>query len=191
MSGRVRGSFFAEYVRMVRRQKDVDWSRILPPEDVGYLACRIEDDDWYPMTTFERLGLAILSHVEGATLDAVRMWGRFSASLYSSQHPDLIATGEPAETLMRLKVLRGTLFDFPAFDVPMLTDTHAYVVVNYGMGKAAEEAACVQTMGFCEGVLAQAGAQKIEAGFEEKSWTGDPRTRLSLEWEMPSVLSPR
>jgi hypothetical protein len=189
MSGHVRGSFFSEYVRMLRRRKDIDWARILPAEDVQYLQQRIDADSWYPMATFERFGVAILATVEGATLDAVRLWGRFSANDYATSHAELIALGEPEESLMRLRVMRATLFDFPAFDIPMLVDGHAYVVVHYRMGRVAEEAACVQTMGFCEGVLSLAGAQNIQAAFAECSWKGDGRTRISLEWETPSAPS--
>ena len=66
MTRRVRGSFFVEYVRMLRRRKDVDWSEVLTPEDLPCLEQRIEADAWYPMESFERLGLAILSKLDGA-----------------------------------------------------------------------------------------------------------------------------
>jgi len=167
---------------MLRRRKDLHWERELPPGDVRYLHENILGDSWYPMETFERFGVAILSHVPGATLEAVRMWGRFSAGEYAKAHPDLIAPGQPVESLMRLKVLRSTLFDFPAFEIPMLVDGHAIVAMNYQMGKVAEEAACYQTMGFCESVLSLAGAKDIRADFEERSWLGAPKTRLNLEW---------
>jgi hypothetical protein len=143
---------------------------------------RIEPDDWYPMETFERFGVAILSELDGVTLDAVRTWGRFSASQYSVEHPDLVAPNDPVESLMRLKVMRSTLFNFPAFDIPMLIESHAHVVVTYHMGAVAEEAACHQTMGFCEEVLSLSGATDVRAIFQERSWTGDPRTLFSLEW---------
>jgi hypothetical protein len=87
------------------------------------------------------------------------------------------------ESLMRLKVLRSTLFDFPAFDLPMLVDGHAYVSVTYHMGPVAEEAACHQTMGFCEGVLSLAGARNVRADFTERAWQGDSRTLLDLQWD--------
>ncbi|HEX7672467.1 MAG TPA: hypothetical protein VF395_22895 [Polyangiaceae bacterium] len=113
MPRNVRGSFFAEYVRMIRRRKDVDWESVLPAADAVYVWQQIDDDAWYPMETFERLGLPILDHVEGATLDAVRMWGSFSANQRAEAHPELVVANEPVESLMRLKVMRGTLFDFP------------------------------------------------------------------------------
>src|SRR5690349_14485154 len=93
-SRRVRGSFFAEYVRMLRRRKDLCWDDVLTPADLVYLDQRIEADAWYPMDTFERLGLAILAKIEGATLDGVHMWGRFSAHQFVREHGSLIAPGD-------------------------------------------------------------------------------------------------
>jgi hypothetical protein len=179
-SRHVRGSFFAEYVRMVRRRKNVDWETILPPEDLLYVWQQVKPDEWYPMATFERLGLAILDHLEGATLDAVRLWGRFSAHQFDER---IVVRGEPVETLMRLRVMRSTLFDFPAFDVPMLVDGHAYLSMTYHMSPRAEEAACHQTLGFCEEILTLAGAQNIVSEFRERAFQGDERTLIDLQWE--------
>ncbi len=182
MLRRVRGSFFAEYVRMLRRRKDLTFDDVLTPIDLGYLHQRIDADAWYPMDTFERLGLAILTKIEGATLDGVHMWGRFSAHQFAREHASLIAPGDAVETMMRLKVQRDTLFDFPAFDVPLLMDGEAHVTIAYGMSARAEEAACFQTMGFCEGILSLAGVLDVRGRLVECSWQGAARTRLVLSW---------
>jgi hypothetical protein len=178
----VRGSFFVEYVRMIRRRKDVEWMRTLRVEDLALVQQRITPEAWYPMSSFERLGLAILANFESAGLDAVRMWGHFSANQFAREHPSLVAEGDPVETLMRLKVQRATLFDFPAFDVPTLIEGHAVLTLSYGMGPVAEEAACHQTLGFCEGVLALAGAEGIQGALDERSWHGAGHTSLLLDW---------
>jgi hypothetical protein len=167
---------------MIRRQKDVDWSRFLGPADLAFIHQQISVDGWYPMTVFERLGNAILAQGGGVSLGAVRIWGQMSASSFAAAQPSLIARGDPMESLMRLKVLRASLFDFPAFDIPMLTNGQAHVLISYQMGAAAEEAACFQTMGFCEGVVSMAGGRHAEGRFRERSWAGGARTILELEW---------
>jgi hypothetical protein len=182
MPRRVRGSFFAEYVRMLRRRKDVNWHEVLDADDLVYLTQHIEAGAWYPMESFERLGLAILAKLEGATLDAVHLWGRYSAHHFVKEHGDLVKTGDAVDTMMRLKVQRETLFDFPAFDVPSLIDGEAHVIIAYGMSDLAEEAACHQTMGFCEGILSLAGAGDVRGHFTERSWSGEARTLLVLQW---------
>ncbi|HKY38457.1 MAG TPA: hypothetical protein VJN18_21085 [Polyangiaceae bacterium] len=167
---------------MIRRRKDVDWTKVLSKADLALVQQRVSPELWYPMRTFERLGLAILANFEGVGLDAVRLWGNASARQFAVDHPTLVALQDPVETLMRLRVQRATLFDFPAFDIPTLNDEHAVVTMTYGMGKVAEEAACHQTWGFCEGILALAGARKIQGSLTERSWLGAPETRLALNW---------
>jgi hypothetical protein len=169
---------------MIRRS-GIDVGLVLPPADVGYVVHRVDPEGWYPMDTFERLGLVILSQVEGASLDAVRLWGSFSANEFARAHPELIAPGDPAESLMRLRVLRATLFDFPAFEIDLLEHVQARIAMRYHMGRTAEEAACIQTMGFCEGVLALAGARAIQASWLQCSWLGTERTLIGLKWCSP------
>jgi hypothetical protein len=59
------------------------------------------------------------------------------------------------------------------------------------MGPIAEEAACHQTMGFCEGVLSLAGVTSISASFRERSWAGDLQTLIVLGWSPPGTLGAR
>lgn len=181
----VKGTLFADYVRMIRRRKDVDWSRHLLPDDLAYLDERIDADGWYPMTTFERLGNAILTEIAHGKLEMVHMWGRFSVEPLAEQNPMLVKVGNPMESLMRFHVLRSTFFDFPAVQITTLTPEHAEIAIHYGMGEVAEEAASFQAMGFFEGLLALAGATDVEAVFRSRSWAGDETTVLSITFRVP------
>jgi hypothetical protein len=181
----VKGVLFADYVRMIRALKDPNLSRDLEPDDILYLVRRIEPDAWYPMKTFERLGNAILRDVAKGDLEAVRMWGRVSVDPLRAKNPDLVAPENPVETLMRFRVFRSTYFDFEALSIATLIDGHAEIVIHYHMGAMAEEAASFQTMGFFERLLEIAGAATTHARFRQRSWAGDARTLLQLDWSMP------
>jgi hypothetical protein len=91
----VKGVLFSDYVRMIRHHKGGDWARHLSSEDLGYLSEKIRPDGWYPMATFERLGNAIFHEIARADLQAVRMWGRFSADQLHLLMPDLVAKRGP------------------------------------------------------------------------------------------------
>jgi hypothetical protein len=186
----VKGVLFADYVRMIRGRKGVDWSRHLAPEDLPYLSQRIDPGAWYPMATFERLGNAILELIAAGDLEAVRLWGRLSVDQLKSVHPMLIEPGDPIETLNRFRVLRSTFFDFEALEVVTLLEEEAHIVIRYHMGMPAEEAASVQTQGFFERLLELAGAEDVSARFSLRSWAGDPRTMLDLFWRMPASDAP-
>jgi hypothetical protein len=187
----VKGVLFADYVRMIRGRKDIDWSTLLRPEDRLLVMSRIEPNGWYPMASFERLGNAILGEIAHGAVEAVRMWGRFSVDQLRAGTPQLVSDGDPVETLMRFRVLRATYFDFEALQVPMLTDEQAEIVISYHMGAVAEEAAAHQTMGFFERLLEVAGATQVFAQFAERSWVGDPRTLLELSWQNGPPLTTR
>lgn len=171
---------------MIRSQKSTPWPELLAKEDLPYLDAKIEPDKWYPMEAFERLGNAILTHNAGGNLDAVRMWGRFSVDPLSESTPNLVAKGDPVETLNRFRVLRSTYFDFEALTIPTLVDDHAHVHIQYGMGAMAEEAASWQAQGFFERLIEVAGGTNVLSEFRERSWKGAPRTVLQLIWTPPA-----
>jgi hypothetical protein len=50
------------------------------------------------------------------------------------------------------------------------------------MGMPAEEAASWQTLGFFERLLEVAGAKDIRGRFRSRSWMGDEKTVVSLDW---------
>ncbi len=181
----VRGVLFADYVRMIRRVQGVDWSQRLRPEDMSHVLQRVDPDGWYSMATFERLGEEIFREVAKGDVNLVRVWGRFSVDPLHEQTPGLVANLDPADTLMRFRVLRATYFDFDALEVPVLADDHAQLVIRYYMGPVAEEAAAFQTLGFFERLLELAGADDVRSEFLERAWKGDARTLLDLRWKTP------
>jgi hypothetical protein len=160
----------------------VDWGRHLTQADQSYLSEVIDPTRWYPMTTFERLGNAILFEIAGNDVEAARLWGKMSVSALRSLYPTLVAPGDAVESLMRFRVLRATFFDFPALDVASLEEGRTVIQVGYHMGRTAEEAAAHQTMGFFEGVLELAGATAIEARFAERGWEHGTASAVELRW---------
>ena len=133
MFGQVKGTLFVDYVRMLRAQKGVDWSRHLTADDLVFLSQRIEPADWYPMETFERMGLAILNEIT-PNLDLVRAWGRAQIDWLSQTHANLIAVGDARETLMRFRVLRASFFDYDALQIADLCDGEAVIIAPTGWG---------------------------------------------------------
>ncbi len=167
---------------MVRSQKQVDWSVHLYPEDLEIIGKKIDPEGWYPMETFERLGLAILRTLAMGQLDAVRMWGGLQVDSVRAMFPNLVAEGDPQETMMRFRVLANSFFDFGALQVELVEHDHAVIAVAYRMSPLAEETASTQTLGFFERLVTLAGATSIQACFRARSWMGDEKTLIELFW---------
>jgi len=178
----VKGVLFVDYVRMVRGHKGVDWSRHLTATDLAYLTKRIAPESWYPMETFERMGIAILVEIAGRNMSLVRQWGRMSVDWLQLEQQGLLVTGDVRETLMRFRVLRQSFFDYPALEIDELTDEEATIDIRYGMAPLAEEAASEQTLGFFEHLVEVAGGLEVAASFASRSWAGDAATKIKLSW---------
>ncbi|MBL8953465.1 MAG: hypothetical protein JNK82_22005 [Myxococcaceae bacterium] len=183
MSRNVMGTLFVDYVRMLRTRKDVDWAKYFGPQDLPYLTARITPDGWYPMSTFERMGLAILEVIAQGELETVKAFGAASVDWLAETHPTLLAKGDPRESIMRFQVLRQSFFDFSALEVLGVSDSDAQLQIAYQMGPVAEEAASFQTMGFFIRLLELSGAKSVESKFTGRSWAGDPATVCELVWE--------
>ena len=181
--GRVKGVLFVDYVRMLRAHRDRSWKQYLAPEDAPYLEQLVDPAGWYPMGTFERLGLAILHTIAEGDLGLVREWGRASVAHVAGTVEHVVVPEDPRESLMRFFVLRRSFFDFEALSMLEVSDRSATVQIQYGMSPRAEEAAAVQTMGFFEGLVELADGVEIQAAFTECSWRGETGTVLSLSWQ--------
>ncbi len=178
----VRGVLFLDYVRMVKRQRATT-SAQLRDADRRYLDDQIEPVSWYPMDTFERLGLAILECFAGDVTEPIRMFGRYQIGGILKQFPELLVPNHPRDTLMRFRVLMTSFFNFPALDVLSIDDTSAEVTIRYTMCADAERAASWQTLGFFESLLALSGAAHNHCEFVARSWETPGRiTRMRLRW---------
>jgi len=130
-------------------------------EDAHFLIGRLDPDGWYPMATFERLGLAILSEIVGLETDSIRLWGRAQLAGLLKFFPDLSHAGDARDAIMRLQTLMRSLFDFECVTVEEVDDESAFVSVAYGMAEAAELAATWQTVGFFEELITASGGQNV------------------------------
>lgn len=181
---RVRGALFRDYVRMVRAVPSADAARVraeLDDEARGFLDARIDREGWYPMTAFERLGGAILTHVCRGELFPVQLWGRYSAQPLTTAYPIVVA-GDVRASLAGFTRVREELFDFDAITVASASATEASIRVAYQMGMPAEAAASHQTMGFFEGLIALTGGKVVDAAFRRRSWADDGDTIIGLRW---------
>jgi hypothetical protein len=185
MTRQVRGMLFVDYVRMIRGRKDVDWMPYLDGADLAYLSQPIDPTGWYPMETFERLGVAILKEIAHGQQEGVRMWGRFQVMSSQRQFPELVAAGSPRETIMRFRTLSRGFFDYDAVEILDVEDEEATVSIAYRMGALAEETACNQSFGFFEGLVEAGGGKETRAAFTACSWKGAPRTLIRLQWVNP------
>lgn len=183
---KVRGSLFADYVRMIKKRPDIDWSKYLTPEDMAYLNRHIHENEWYPFDVYERMGIGIIKEVAGENYESVRAWGRLAGEKLVRTNKSLLSQNDPMESLMRFHILRGSFFDFDPVYIRNLSPFFAKLEINYGLSQVAEKAATYQALGYIEMLLKLSGAANIKYRFPEKCWEGAPYTVLDISWNPAS-----
>ncbi len=178
----MRGSFFADYVRTLRRNRDANWKRFLKPDDAELVAGQIAPGGWYPMDVFERLGTAILYSVADFSFTVPYAWGRVSAGQITSIHEGLIEPGDPGGAFLRLHGLRGVFFNFDPVIVTSCTDDEARIEIDYQMRDIPEAAACYQAQGFYEGIVGLCGCRVTASKIIKRRWEGHDNTVITISW---------
>jgi hypothetical protein len=183
MNRKVKGSFFVDYVRMIKSRKDLDWSKYLQPEDSVFLQEKILGYEWYPMLTFERMGIGIVKEIARDNLEIVRLWGRIQAEELTRTYDSLIHLGNPQESLIQFQLLRKEFFNFDPIRVVELCKNYGLLEINYHMmSPIAEQAATYQSLGYFARLLEFSGANNVQWIFQAKAWAGDKSTKLELSW---------
>jgi hypothetical protein len=180
---RIKGIFFMDYVRMIRRRKDVDWSKHLHPGDLEILEHRVEPGEWYALEVFERMGAAIFHEIALGDMQAVYAWGRHYMDGLFEAYDSLVVKGDPMESVMRFQVLRSSFFDFPAVEFEDLMGNEVKLKIQFGMSRLGEEASANQTLGFFERLLELSGASDVSHAYVRKSWETESPTLIHLRWK--------
>ena len=184
MGKHIRGSIFADYVDMIRKNKSVDWSKHISPGDLELTKQIILPGSWYPLEVFSRLGEAIFREVGKGNLEAARLWGRVSVDRLSKLYSiAVLVKGSPLKTLEKFKKISHLFFDFEGFEFTVRGDNHVSIKISPEFGRLAAAAYTHQILGSFQRLVELAGAQGVKAEFSAKSWEGRPQTVIELSWQ--------
>jgi len=179
----VKGTLFLDYVRMIRKRKNVDWNKYLTPADQKVLSQMILPSEWYPLETYQHCGVAVLHEIAGGDVEVVRAWGRASMDELMKIYKNLAQETDPHKALEKFQVLRKRFFDFEALEVTSQGGNCVQVKVDVAFGQVADEAYAYQILGTLERLLQSSGAKNIQFQFVQKAWQGAPHSVIELSWD--------
>jgi len=183
MAKHVKGTLFLDYVRMIRKRKEVDWSKHLRREDLEILGRMVLPSEWYPLETYQRCGVAVLHEIAQGDVQAVRAWGGRSMDELMKIYKNLAEENNPLKALEKLQLLRRRFFDFEGLEISPQGGNRVQVKVDVAFGGVADEAYAYQMLGTVERLLERTGAKKIESKFMQRAWQGAPHTVIEFGWE--------
>ncbi len=180
----VKGSLFKEYVRMIKKNKRIDWSKYLSPSDMNFIKHGIITVvEWYPYETLQNLGDAIFHEIAGEDTEVARSWGRKTmeglADLYRK---NLIEKGDQFQTLKKFINMYKHFFDFGGFELIVREENHVEIKVDQAFGEKGAKGYGYQMIGSFERLIELSGADEVKAKFLKKAWEGARNTVIELRW---------
>ena len=183
MDKHVKGTLFLDYVRMIRKRKEVDWGKYLTPEDQKVLSQMVLPSEWYPLATYQHCGVAVLHEIAKGDVELVRAWGRSSMDELMKIYKNLAQESDPLKALEKLQLLRRRFFDFEGLGIVTVGANRVQVTVDLAFGKVADEAYAYQILGTIERLLEPTRAKNLQFKFIQKAWQGAPNTVMEFSWE--------
>jgi len=110
MQVEVKGSLIIDFVKMVRGNKDIDWSQWLMPEDLETVNSEVLTSAWYPYQLYRNLGQATFKEIAGSDLELVKTFGRLSAQNLLELYRNLIITADPKGSIDKVMSFWITFF---------------------------------------------------------------------------------
>ncbi|HUT54556.1 MAG TPA: hypothetical protein VM658_14295 [bacterium] len=110
---RIKGSVVLDMVKVIRAFKDLPWDRYLKPEDFEIVKTMVIPTAWYPIETYQRMGLAVYKLVAKESEDVVRKFGQAAMKeLLEGPYRPFLVKNDPFEAVAKFFELRKSLFTF-------------------------------------------------------------------------------
>lgn len=181
---KVKGTMLIDQVKMIRGNKDRDWSKLVKPEDWALINGRILDFAWYPLELYQRWGWATFQVLAGGSTDLARMRGKLRGQeLFRNVYSNLLHGQDPMRALDRFVNIYGLLFNFSSLRFEKVAAKEARVYHDYDPNDPTNVPYCYQLMGHIDALVEMSGGRNGGVELVAAQWSGAPETVFRIMWE--------
>ena len=180
----IKGSLIMDYVKLIRANKDKDWSKWLTPEDMDIVEDRVLPSNWYPFDSWQRMGAAVFNEVAGRNLDLIKSFGPMVMENLLKTYKSVLVPDDPLESIKRFERLRRNFIKGVESDLFIAEEEPGRVKVKM-MARERDkeigdpEAFAFAVSGCIEGLVKKAGAKNVSASVSEGSNDYD----IDINWD--------
>lgn len=180
---RVKGSLILDYVRIIRANKDRDWTPHLDETDLDIVNGKVLASNWYPYDSFKRIALAIYKEMANSDPEVARGFGRYTIDNFVNIYKNILMEGDPAGTLKKLITQKRLYFDG---DTEIEVKEAGKNFVKYRVKAPTEEAGSEHFKAFsytlagnAEQLAAKAGGKNVSTEIDYR----DESFEIKISWE--------
>ncbi len=180
---RVKGTMILDYVRIIRANRDKDWSQYLTPEDWELIDGQILPSNWYSYESFRRIAFGVYKVIAGGNLQTAQSFGRFTIRNQLEVYKNLLVPGDPVASVDMLARLRRTFFEGEA-DAGIIAHGKGWLDFEVVAASLADEkeplqAYCHLLAGIMLELVEQAGGKNAKTQVSPKPGGAE----IKLTWE--------
>ena len=188
--GRVKGSIFLNYVRIIRANKERDWGKYLTDADLKLVFSEIMAHRWHPLDAYERIGYAIFQELAQGKMEIAWQWGRFAGEDIGKRYYHyLTRADDPLKCIewTKLFVQQGYQFDQPDFQAlkfETLGPNQVKILIQYDHPSKAFAPYVYQVAGTYERLVEINGGKEVKVDIVKKNIEGsNPCAEILVSWK--------
>jgi len=179
----VKGSLFLDFIKMIRGNPDLPWSDHLAPQDLDLIDQMILPASWYPMESFQRIGLAIFKLVVKENYELLRAYGRSLADKLHEENPGMVCEGRPSGTLEKHRTIQERQYSFEITRAEEVGPGHIIVHIYTTPEEVGVKMMIEINSGMVERLIELSGGRNIKVRLIEAVWEGADKSSLEVKWE--------
>lgn len=113
MDRKCKGSLVLDMVKLIRAFRSEPWESYLKPEDWEIVNGMVIPTSWYPIESYQRIGLAVYQLVAKGNADVIVSFGRAAMDeLFKGPYRPFLDKNDPFAATQKFLELRKPIFNF-------------------------------------------------------------------------------
>jgi len=179
-----KGSVIVDMAKIVRQFKDQPWDEYLKPEDWEIVNAMVIPTVWYPIETYQRIGLAVYKLIAKGNPEVVRSFGRAAmAEMLQGPYRYHLERGNPFEAVQKFMDLRKTLFNFSRMEMEKTGDQSLRVrILELGDFETGLDVFLLLAGVHFQHLVEHNGGKDVKLETRQEGNPGDRELVLDLKW---------
>ena len=180
MDKKVKGTVFAEYIRMIKSNPDLDWKNYLTDDDFKMLDERILASNWYSLDSYKRMGLAVFKLIANGDVKLAWNWGKMSLDGLVEVYKNILMAEDTFDSVNKLAIIQSRLANFEMFDVKKIEDKKIQISFFPVFGKEPDMAYAYHFAGMLDRLTELTNNGKSQVTILKKCWEGSANTVFEI-----------
>lgn len=182
---RVKGIWFLDFAKMVRKLGALPWSRYLTPEDLAVIQGNILPSQWYPGDFYQRLGVAAFELVGQSKSENAQLAGRAFVERMINDEAlgPFLKAGEPGLAIQHFVTIYRRLFTLGEARLDKIGEKRLHYTITWRKGQVGLFPFVHNFAGFLIRLAEVNGGKQVKISFDDQNLDERDSLAYEIQWE--------